>query len=88
MKTVIDIPEYNPKNGFQFAWADGFTIKVSYEYNSVIIEANKEGLISLANHCLNLAQDAMPNRHHIHLDEYNSLEEGSIELIIEKNTDL
>lgn len=50
----------------------------------VIISANREGLLSLANHLLNLAQAEVPCGTHIHLDEYNSLEDGSLDLIVEK----
>ena len=49
------------------------------------IIANKEGLTSLANHLLNLAQDNVPRGYHLHFDESNSLKDGSSELIIEKN---
>lgn len=59
---------------------DGYKL-VSKE---VLISANNEGLLSLANHLLTLAQKEVPIGSHIHLDEYNSLEEGSIDLIIEK----
>ena len=38
----------------------------------------------MANHLLTLAQDEIEEGAHIHLDEYNSLEEDSVELIIEK----
>jgi hypothetical protein len=31
-------------------WEDGFTIKVKVEENTVVISANKEGLLSLARH--------------------------------------
>jgi len=44
-----------------------------------------KGLISLANHLLNLAQDDFPKGYHFHLDDYGCFEEGSNELIIEKN---
>ena len=64
-------------------WEDGFTIAVKIENNAVIITANKEGLLSLANHLTALAQDNAPGAH-FHLDEHNSLEESSTELIIEK----
>lgn len=46
------------------------------------IAANREGMLSLANILIDLA-DSQPGDH-IHLDEYNSLEEGSAELIIER----
>jgi hypothetical protein len=50
----------------------------------MILTANKEGLLSLANHLLNLAQDKIPSGYHMHFDENNSLEEGSLDLILEK----
>ena len=50
-----------------------------------VISANREGLISLANHLLNLAQTDVPCGTHIHLDgRNNSLEDGSQSIIIEK----
>lgn len=63
-------------------WEDGFTIKVVAENNQVVISANKEGLLSLAD-ILKALADQEP-REHVHLDEYNSLEENSAELVIEK----
>jgi bisphosphoglycerate-dependent phosphoglycerate mutase len=63
-------------------WEDGFTIKVKVEENTVVISANKEGLLSLARHLTDLADAEVGN--HIHYDEYNSLEEDSSEMIIER----
>lgn len=80
----IDIPEYNKNTGLQLCWGDGYMIKVASENKEVVISANREGLISMANHLLNLAQVDVPCGTHIHLDEYNALEDGSIDLIIEK----
>ena len=80
----IDIPEYNKNTGLQLCWGDGYMIKVASENDKVVISANREGLISMANHLLNLAQVDVPCGTHIHLDEYNALEDGSIDLIIEK----
>lgn len=62
-------------------WEDGFTIKVKVEENTVVISANKEGLLSLARHLTDLADAEVGS--HIHYDEYNSLEEDSSEMIIE-----
>ena len=65
-------------------WIDGFTITVRIQPdNAVLLSANKEGLLSLANHMIALAESKTPCDH-IHLDQYNSLEDGSTELIIEK----
>lgn len=77
----IDVPAYDEK-GFLFVWDEGFSIKCSINDTSVCIEANREGLISLARHILELAQDNVPEFEHIHLDEYNSLDDNSAELII------
>ena len=62
-------------------WVDGFEINVRIENGAAVISANREGLLSLANHLKSLAED--PPGSHIHLDGYNSLEEGSLELIFE-----
>ena len=67
----------------EIEWEDGFTIKVSADCkNTVLISANKEGLLSLAAQLKSLANEEPGS--HIHYDEYNSLEDGSSELIIEK----
>lgn len=64
------------------SWIDGFEIVVRQEKGSAVISANREGLLSLANHLKKLAEE--PPGSHIHLDADNSLEEGSFELILEK----
>ena len=63
-------------------WVDGFEIKVHIENGAAVISANREGLLSLANHLRGLAEE-LPGSH-IHLDAYNSLQEDSAELIFEK----
>ena len=64
-------------------WEDGFTIKVRVEDGgTVVISANKEGLLSLAAQLTDMANEKTGC--HIHYDAYNSLEDGSSELIIEK----
>ena len=78
-----NVPLYD-EEGFHFVWEDGFSIRCSINENSVWLEANREGLISLARHLLELSQETVPEYGHIHLDEYNSLEDASIELIIIK----
>ncbi len=63
-------------------WIDGFEINVRIDNDTAVISANREGLLSLANHLKSLAEE--PPGSHIHLDAYNSLEEGSSQLILEK----
>lgn len=80
----IEIPKYDPEKGFHHHWEEGFEIKVTGSDRNVMISANKAGLVSLAIQLLTLAQDEAPSNCHYHLDEYNSLEVGSTELIIQK----
>lgn len=64
-------------------WENGFTIKVNVDDGgTVVIAANRQGLLSLAGQLTAMA-DAQVGTH-IHYDEYNSLEEGSAQMIIEK----
>ena len=62
-------------------WEDGSCIKVAAEEGNATVSANREGLLSLAAQLTALAEQAPGS--HIHYDAYNSLEEGSAELIIE-----
>lgn len=62
-------------------WHDGFSVKVKAGNGEVCISANREGLLSLADQLTALANEEAGT--HIHYDDYNSLEEGSDELIIE-----
>ena len=63
-------------------WVEDFKIKVIARNNEIVLSANREGLLSLAENLKLLAEEE--GRSHFHLDEYNSLEEGSVELIVEK----
>lgn len=49
-----------------------------------MIKGNKAGLVSLAVQLLALAQEDAPLHTHLHYDDLNSLEEKSVEFIIEK----
>ena len=66
-------------------WEDGFAITVRIENGAATIAANKAGLLSLSRQLAALAQEKSGS--HIHYDEYNALEDGSQELIIEKIED-
>ena len=84
MDIKINIPDYSIETGFVYKWESGFELELNQKNNSVELIANKAGLISLANHLFNLAQDDVPVGYHLHFDENNSLNEGSSELIIQK----
>ena len=61
-------------------WLNGFEIRVRIEDGCAVVAANREDMLSLANHLAALAKE-LPGSH-IHLDEHNSLEDGSAELIL------
>ena len=63
-------------------WVEGFEIMAAAENGKIVISANREGLLSLAKQLSALA-DSEPGEH-VHYDEYNSLESGSAEIIIER----
>lgn len=63
-------------------WEEGFEIRVRVEDGDAWIAANAEGLRSLANHLLALAEE-QPGTH-LHLDRYNGLEEDSAPLLLER----
>ncbi|CCB87010.1 MULTISPECIES: Imm32 family immunity protein [Parachlamydia] len=83
MEIKLEVPDYG-EDGFIYKWEPDSEIEVKFQDNVVIVIANSSGLKSLANHLLNLAQENVPQYYYFNLDEYNSLEKGSIELIVQK----
>ncbi len=59
-------------------WIPGYVIKAEIYKDSVIIKANREGLLSLADHFKKIAD--LHEGYHLYLDETNSLENQSIGL--------
>ncbi len=84
MEVKLEIPKYSIETGFKSEWEFGFEIEIKSIEGAINLIANKEGLISLAKQLLTLAEDEVPRGYHLHFDENNSLEEGSLELIIKK----
>ena len=79
---VVHYGQRTGEGGSAVKWVEGFSISVRVDGDAATVSANREGLLSLANHLAELAQE--PPGSHIHLDAYNSLESGSAELIIER----
>jgi len=63
-------------------WEPDSTISARIDNGVAVIGANREGLLTLAENLVVLARE-QPGTH-VHLDQYNSLEDGSCELIIER----
>jgi hypothetical protein len=83
MKLVIDVPVPADGGGLPLDWEHGFEIAVESS-GECVIRANKAGLVSLARILLTLALDEVEPGAHVHLDDMNSLEDGSAELVIER----
>jgi hypothetical protein len=81
----ISIGSYNLESGLRLEWVHGFEIDVEIHLGEVVIKANKAGLTSLAQHLLTLAENDVPIGTHVHLDASRELEEGSLDLIIERS---
>ena len=63
-------------------WKEGYEICVNTDGESVSISANKAGLLSLGAQMIALALEEPGD--HIHYDEYNCLEDGSADLVVER----
>ncbi|GAA5530169.1 hypothetical protein [Herpetosiphon gulosus] len=87
MDKHISIVPYDPTQGIRLLWDDGFIISVQGDHDTVVIQANQAGLLTLARHCLTLAQATVPPGTHLHLDPATDLEDDSIPLILAKIAD-
>ncbi|MFL9684012.1 hypothetical protein [Streptomyces sp. KL110A] len=71
--------------GLVFAWDEDARIEVRDLGGEVVIEANAAGLRTLAGHLSVLAGDGVPDGAHLHLEDSNGLEEGSVSLVLERS---
>ncbi len=56
MEIQIKVNDYNAQDGLKLNWTDNYKIEVNNNHGEIIISAYEEGLLSLANHFLTLAQ--------------------------------
>jgi hypothetical protein len=84
MKTVVDVPPYDPVKGLHLEWDDGFEIEVEIQGHEIVIGGNPAGLTSLARHLLTLAQTDAPVGAHVHLTANQELE-SNVDLILQKS---
>ena len=80
----IEIPDEEAGNGFLFNWTDGAEFESSFDGEEFVLASNKEGLLSLANHLINLAQDKWPSGHHFHFDKGVELSDDSVVIVFIK----
>lgn len=84
MKVEIEIPDYTLQTGLRLVWEPDHVIYAEMRGSALLLGVNRDGLITLARLLLTLAQPNVPLGEHVHLDSSNGLEDGSIELIIER----
>ncbi|MFI8446718.1 Imm32 family immunity protein [Streptomyces erythrochromogenes] len=68
-----------------FTWEEDARIEVRNLGSEVVIEANAAGLRTLASHLLVLAKEGVPDGSHLHLEDSNGLEDGSVGLVLERS---
>lgn len=66
----------------EIKWFEDSAISVQITDGGALIRANRGGLLSLAGILTRLSEEQPGS--HVHLDAYNSLEDGSSELILER----
>lgn len=71
--------------GLRFTWDADARIEVRSLGAEVVIEANAAGLRTLAGHLLVLAGEGVTDGAHLHLEDGNGLEDGSVGLVLERN---
>ncbi|MGW1119791.1 Imm32 family immunity protein [Streptomyces tanashiensis] len=69
----------------RFTWDVDARIEVRNLGSEVVIEANAAGLRTLAGHLLVLAGEGVPDGAHLHLEDSNGLEDGSVGLVLERS---
>lgn len=79
----MTLVKYHPTRGLRLECEAGARISVGASDSDRHIVANREGLVTLARHLLTMAQDGTPHGIHLHLDQWNGLEDASAELTIE-----
>jgi hypothetical protein len=77
------VPDYDENRGVQRGLQGNSRILVKVLGNTVAIQSNPEGLITLAKHLLTLAQPTVPDGFHCHYDAGHQLEVGSAHLVLE-----
>ncbi len=83
MIITLELPDYERNEGFIYEWGSNTKVSISGS-NPIIIQANQQGLMDMAKILLSLAQPEVPDGIHVHLDDQNTLQKGSNEIIIER----
>ena len=80
----IELVTYSSEAGLQLNWVPGYCLRIDAAGDEVTIRANAQGLRSLAQHLLTLADDGVPLGVHAHLEPGLELDDDSVALIVDK----
>lgn len=83
MNINLSIPDYDG-NAIDVIWDQNASYTIKLDERSVLLTANKQGLVSLAKQMLYMAYNDLPCGSHVHFDSFfiNNLD-SMYELIIE-----
>jgi hypothetical protein len=85
MHEDIELGTYSEEGGLRLpSWIPGYRLRVDAAGEGATISANAQGLRSLAQHLLTLAEESVPLGVHAHLEPGLELEDGSLALILDK----
>ena len=87
MQINIDLGTYSTEGGLQLTWVPGYMLRVTSAGGEVSITANEQGLRSLAQHLLTLAEAHVPPGVHAHMEPGLELDDDSAPFVIGKVTD-
>lgn len=80
----IELGSYSVEHGLSLRWVPGFLISATATSHDITISGNAEGLRSLAQHLLTLAEEDVPGGAHVHFEPGLELELDSVPLILNK----
>ena len=83
MKIELEIPDYDGV-GTDVIWEDGADYSLAVCEDSVVLRANRSGMLSFAKQLLYFACSDLPQGAHVHYDEFFTGHVHDYELILEE----
>jgi hypothetical protein len=81
----LDLGTYSAEGGLQLSWRAGYVLRATATADrEVLVSGNAEGLRSLAQHLLTLADEQVPAGVHAHMEPGLELEEDLVVLVVQK----
>ena len=77
-------PPYSRETGVRIEWEPDWRIAATVARDTIVLSADRAGLVTLAKHLLALAQDEVPAGAHLHYDAGEQLDDDSNPVVIER----